>query len=137
MKVFVDTSGLFAFLVRSDSMHSTARSNFTYLSQKKAILYTSSFVLVETTALLQRRIGLDAIRDLHTKILPLIEIFWVNREFYANSIQRLLLQGQQDLSLVDCLSFELMEAYEINVAFGFDKHFTENGFMLVNSITSD
>ncbi len=117
-------------------MHSTARSNFTYLSQKKAILYTSSFVLVETTALLQRRIGLDAIRDLHTKILPLIEIFWVNREFYANSIQRLLLQGQQDLSLVDCLSFELMEAYEINVAFGFDKHFTENGFMLVNSITS-
>lgn len=132
MNAFVDTSGLFALLVQNDAMHSQARDNFAYFARQKARLYTSSFVLVETSALLQRRVGLESVRDFHLKILPLLEIIWVNAEWYAKAVQRLFVQGKKDLSLVDCLSFEIMESYKISMAFTFDEHFEKAGFNISN-----
>ena len=132
MQVFVDNSGIFALLVKNDSMHTQARKNFTYFAQQKAQLFTSSFVLVETISLLQRRVGFESVRDFNIKILPLIEIIWTDKEWYARAIHRLLLQGQKDISLVDCLSFEIMDSYDISSAFTFDRHFQEMGFTIIN-----
>jgi predicted nucleic acid-binding protein len=39
-------------------------------------------------------------------------------------------KGQKDISLVDCLSFEIMESYDISLAFTFDRHFQEMGFTM-------
>jgi len=78
MNIFVDTSGLFALLVRNDYMHIRAKENFAYFARQRLQLVTSSFVLVETIALLQRRIGLAAVHDFYAKIIPLIEILWVD-----------------------------------------------------------
>ncbi len=128
MKVFADTSGIFALLVGNDSMHQQARLAFADYSKHRAQLFTSSFIMVETTALLQRRIGLPAVRDLNKRILPLFDIVWTDKEWYARAVQRLFLEGRKDLSLVDCLSFEIMESYDIAEAFAFDKHFDEIGF---------
>ena len=133
MKVFADPSGIFALLVGNDSMHQRAKLAFTDYAERKAQLFTSSFVLVETMALLQRRIGLTAVRDLNTRILPLFDIVWTDKEWYARAVQRLFLEGRKDLSLVDCLSFEIMDSYDILRAFAFDKHFTEMGFSLPGS----
>jgi predicted nucleic acid-binding protein len=131
MKVFVDTSGIFALLVKNDSKHLRAKESFNRFAQNKAHLYASSFVLVETTALLHKRIGLDAVRDFNTKFLPLLEIIWTDKEWYARSIHRLFLQSQKDVSLVDCLSFEIMESFDISLAFSFDKRFEDMGFSIV------
>jgi len=114
-------------------MHQRAKLAFTDYAERKAQLFTSSFVLVETMALLQRRIGLSAVRDLNTRILPLFDIVWTDKEWYARAVQRLFLEGRKDLSLVDCLSFEIMESYDISRAFAFDKHFGEMGFSLPGS----
>jgi len=130
MKVFADTSGIFALLVKNDSMHTKAKEIFAYCSQNKAELFTSSFVLIETTALLQRRVGLESVRDFNTRILPLFHIIWSDKEWYARGIQRLFLHGQKDISLVDCLSFEIMETYDISLAFSFDKQFWKMGFTM-------
>jgi predicted nucleic acid-binding protein len=132
MNVFVDTSGLYALLVQNDVRHSQARQSFDYFARQKARLYTSSFVLVETTALLKRRVGLESVREFNLKILPLLEIVWVNMEWYARAIQRLFVQGKKELSLVDCLSFEIMESHKISMAFAFDEHFGEAGFKIAN-----
>ena len=78
MNIFADTSGLFALLVQNDFMHIRARENFDYFAEKNAQLVTSSFVLVETIALLQRRIGLAPVHDFNAKILPLLEVIWVD-----------------------------------------------------------
>jgi uncharacterized protein len=83
---------------------------------------------VETTALLQKRIGLAAINDFNAKILPLLEIVWVDDKWYAKAAHRLLVRNNRAVSLVDCLSFEIMEALQIDCAFAFDRHFEENGF---------
>ena len=58
MRVFADTSGLLALLVRNDLMHVRAQLNFAYFAQYRAELLTSSFVLVETAALCNTAWGL-------------------------------------------------------------------------------
>ena len=130
MRIFADTSGLFALLVKNDYMHVRAKLNFSYFAQQRIQLLTSSFVLVETTALLQRRVGLAAVHDLQSKIMPLLEIIWVDADWYTRASQRLYALNNRSISLVDSLSFEIMESCEITHAFTFDKHFAENGFTI-------
>lgn len=130
MIVFADTSALFALLVRDDRMHVRAKENFAYFAGNGAQLLTSSFVLVETVALLQRRVGLAPVHDFNAKILPLMEVVWIDAEWHGRAMQRLLAQARRSLSLVDCVSFEIMEAREIRDAFTFDPHFEENGFVI-------
>ncbi|MGI8739745.1 MAG: hypothetical protein ACR2KU_08950 [Gammaproteobacteria bacterium] len=43
-------------------------------------------------------------------------------------MRRLILEDRRDLSLVDCLSYEVMQAHEIEFVFGFDGHFEQAGF---------
>jgi len=130
MRIFTDTAGLFALVVKNDYMHIRAKLNFAYFAQQRAQLVTSSFVLVETTALLQRRVGLAAVHDFQSKIIPLLEIIWVNGDWYTRAIQRLFALNKRNISLVDCLSFEIMESEELTTVFSFDKHFAENGFVI-------
>jgi len=132
MTIFADTSGLFALLVENDYMHVRAKENFIYFAENNIQLITSSFVLVETTALLQRRVGLAPVHDFNSKILPLIDVVWVNDKWYEKATHRLFTQNNKAISLVDCLSFEIMETLQINCAFAFDKHFEENGFTQAN-----
>lgn len=130
MIVFADTSGFFALLAHDDYLHVRAKLNFTHFSTNDVRLLTSSYVLLETFALLHRRIGLDAVADFQTKIVPLLDIVWVDADWNARALQRLFAIGRREVSLVDCLSFEIMEARNLQTAFSFDKHFEENGFTL-------
>lgn len=130
MNIFADTSALFALLVHNDYMHIRARENFLYFAKQGVQLLTSSFVIVETIALLQRRVGLEPVKDFAARMLPLLEVVWVDNVWYQKAMQRLLVQNDRDLSLVDCLSFEIMASRNIQIAFTFDRHFSENGFTI-------
>ena len=130
MTVFADTSGLFALLVRNDYMHVRAKTIFQSFAENNTPLLTSSYVLVETTALLQRRVGMDAVMEFQYKILPLLDIIWADEQWHEKAINRLILLNQRKVSLVDCLSFVIMDAKEINTAFSFNNHFEKNGFSL-------
>lgn len=130
MIVFGDTSGFFALLVRDDHMHIRAKLNFAHFGENDFRILTTSYVLLETTALLHRRLGIEAVADFRSKIVPLLETLWVDAEWHARALQRLFSLGRRDVSLVDCLSFEVMEARDLRTAFAFDKHFEELGFTL-------
>jgi hypothetical protein len=68
-------------------------------------LWTTSYVLVETVALLQQRIGLAAVRDLEDSVVPLLSIEWISREIHGRAMDRLRREDRRDLSLVDCASY--------------------------------
>jgi predicted nucleic acid-binding protein len=130
MIVFVDTSALFALMVRNDYMHIRAKANFEYFSANDVCLLTSSYVLLETIALLQSRIGLEAVSDFQSKISLLMEIVWVDSDWHERALQRLFAQNDATLSLVDCLSFEIMESKDLHVAYAFDRNFESQGFTI-------
>lgn len=132
MKVFADTSALFALLVRDDSMHTRAKLNFEYFAQNNIQLLTSSYVLLETLTLLQRRAGIDAATDFDRKIAPLLDVVWVDETWHNLAMRRLLVENSRSVSLTDCLSFEIMEKRNITCAFAFDNHFADRGFELAD-----
>lgn len=92
------------------------------------ILITSNYVLVESFALIQHRLGMEAVRGFQEDMLPLINIEWVNAETHKFGISVLLTVSKRKLSLVDCVSFEIMRTLGIKTVFAFDSHFSEQGF---------
>jgi len=131
MRVFIDTSAFYALLDRDDAHHARAKSAWSGLLESAHALVTSNYILVETFALLQNRLGIEAIRAFHDDILPLINVEFVASGTHRSGVAALLSASRRNLSLVDCVSFEVMRTSGINTAFAFDKHFKEQGFSLI------
>jgi predicted nucleic acid-binding protein len=62
MRVFIDTSAFYALLDRDDANHQRAKDVWTNLLKNENTLLTSNYVLVETFALVQHRLGIEAVR---------------------------------------------------------------------------
>ena len=121
-------SRLFALLVRDDQIHVRARANLEHFVENNTSLLTSSYGLVETLTLLQRRVSLEAVWDFDRRIMPILDVVWADERRHAQAMQRLHAERSRSVCLTDCLSFEIMEGRGIKTAFTFDSHFTERGF---------
>ncbi len=129
-QVFVDTSAVLALLSASDAMHARARRVFARLREREANLLTTSYVLVETHALLARRLGLGAVRSFREDLAPLLEVVWVDEPLHEEALDLLLARGRRGLSLVDAVSFVTLGRRRVEEAFAFDEHFAEEGYVL-------
>ncbi len=128
MSTFVDTSALVAVLHAGDESHGRAARAFRTLLESKEDLVTTSYVLVETMALLQHGFGLAAARLFHDEVLPVLGVVWIDAALHAEGTAALLTAGRRELSLVDCVSFACMRRRGLSRAFHFDRHFKEQGF---------
>jgi predicted nucleic acid-binding protein len=126
--VFADTSAFFALGCAEDQAHHAARKAWRGLRGRDVELVTTSYVLLETSALLQRRLGLESVRSFREDVAPLVRVLWVDEELHEQGLDLLLSRGKRDLSLVDAVSFVVCRAQGIEEAFAFDRHFTEEGF---------
>jgi predicted nucleic acid-binding protein len=131
MRIFVDTSAFYALLDRDDDNHAKARDAWTELLDSGAVAVTSKYVLVETVALLQRRLGLEAVRAFEDAIVPTLHVEYVTGELHRLGMAALLVASRRRLSLVDCISFEIMRRNGISSSFTFDSHFKEQGFRVI------
>jgi uncharacterized protein len=128
MTVFADTSAVYAILDEDDASHERAAKQFIDLSNARETLVTSNYVLLETLTLTSRRLGLAAARDFQLRMAPLFHVHWVDEDLHARSVATLFTAGRRRLSLVDCVSFELMRRLGLDTAFAFDEHFEQQGF---------
>jgi predicted nucleic acid-binding protein len=125
---FVDTSAIYAILDRSDVNHETAKNCWFALLDSNDPLFTTSYVVVESCALAQCRLGLEAVRSISEELLPVMEIVWVDESTHSTAMAALLAAQRRKLSLVDCVSFAVSRLRGSQVAFSFDRHFVEEGF---------
>jgi predicted nucleic acid-binding protein len=128
MSVFLDTSAIVAVIDRTDANHAKADRFWRSVLAGEEPLVTSNYVIVETFALVQHRIGLEAVRDLTRDVLPVLTIRWLGEEQHVAATAAVLAAGRRRLSLVDCTSFEVMKDLGIRRCFAFDPHFREQGF---------
>ncbi len=129
MAVFADTSALYALLDADDENH--VRSAETWRRQimgSDENMVTTNYVLVETFALVQSRLGLEAVREFQESIVPVLSVEFVTPETHRLGIAALLAASRRGLSLVDCVSFEVMRDLGIKTVFTFDSHFRQYGF---------
>lgn len=131
MRVFVDTSALYATLDSADAAHPAAQAIFRSLRGSE--LVTHSYVVVETVALVQRRLGIPAVRDLVEGLLRPVSLVWVDEDLHMRALSALLAARRREVSLVDHTSFQLMRRQGITSAFAFDPDFEEEGFTTVRA----
>ena len=133
MSAFVDTSALYALLDGDDRFHSKAALTWRELLPSEDRLVTTSYVLVETCALVQRRLGIAAVRNLTDHLIPVLATEWIGETEHGAAQAAFLASGRRDLSLVDCVSFHVMRRARIRRVFTFDPHFAEQGFEAVSA----
>jgi predicted nucleic acid-binding protein len=127
---FVDTSALLAFLDRDDASHAPVVDSLTpILAERRGI--THNYVVIETAALAQRRLGGRVAQRLLEDVLPLLEVTWVDSELHAAAVVTHLRELRRRSSLVDHVSFELMRRRGLDVALAVDRDFAGAGFKLL------
>jgi uncharacterized protein len=131
MNIFIDTAAFLAVLNANDQFHPPAKNNWDEMLSLDSALFSSNYVILETTALLQHRFGVEAVRLFESDILPIIEISWVEETVHKQGMSALLAANRRDLSLVDCTSFEIMRQIGLETVFTFDPHFREQGFIVI------
>jgi uncharacterized protein len=134
--VFLETSGLYAIFQGEDVGHQAASGMWNDLIDSGAPLHTSDFVLLELSALLQRRLGLAAVDALNTYVVPWTNITWMTETLYTRGVSGVLAARRRDLSLVDCTSFAIMRSLGLRKVFTFDPHFAEQGFEVLPAAAS-
>jgi len=128
MNVFVDTSALLAVLDQDDANHAAAKPRWEEVIGRGNGFLSHNYVLVETSAVVLRRLGMDAVRVFERDVVPILRLVWVTREIHEAAASAHLVAARRSLSLVDCVSFEIMRRTGVRTAFAFDRHFQEFGY---------
>ncbi len=127
---FVDTSALYPLVAEDDEAHEPALNHFVATARDAGYL-THSYVVVEVVALVQRRLGMAAVRRLLDVLGPTVTVHCVGAALHDAAVAALLTADSRSVSLVDRVSFELMRREGITEAFTFDEDFVAVGFSVV------
>jgi predicted nucleic acid-binding protein len=91
----------------------------------------NNYALVETYALLQNRLGMEAAGLFQSDILPIVRVEMIDEIMHRASLGSFISANRQRLSLVGCSSFQTMRALGLRRAFTCDAHFAEQGFEVI------
>jgi predicted nucleic acid-binding protein len=128
--IFIDTSAFYALIDTNDDQHRFAAQAWESIRDQPEQLSCSNYILLETIALLQNRLGMAAVQDF-IGLTNIISVYWIGIEVHNQAVSALLTAGRRGLSLVDCTSFEIMRSRGILTAFTIDAQFAEQGFSCI------
>jgi len=130
MICYVDTSAILAYLDKGDAYHNQAVTLWRKSLDEGARALCSNYVALESSALIQRRLGMQIYKTFESHFRPLLQFHWVDADLHDRGVALFLASSRRNLSLTDCVSFECMRHLNIHYAFAFDKHFEEQGSTL-------
>lgn len=129
-RVLFDTSAFFAIYSDTDQFHSQAASALGQLADTEPELWTTSYTLVETMALLHRRLGFESIAKFSEWCRGTLETFWVDSRVHNEAWDRYLSSQGQGLSFVDWTT--AIASYRLGAhVFTFDSGFARQGLPTV------
>lgn len=127
--IFLDTSAVYALADKADPNHASALEKFAHVLSAGELVCLHNYILVESAALLQARLGLRVALQF-LKEAKAFQIEWVAPVLHGKALQELERIGKRGVSFVDCLSFLVMRERGIKKVLAFDPDFTDQGFML-------
>src|SRR3990172_12262675 len=104
MKAFLDTSGFYALVSSNDKFHVNARDAYESLILDEVPLYTSSYVLVESIALIHRRLGYSALKAFVDSVTEVFSIIWVGEKIHRGAWDLVQQREGREFSFVDATS---------------------------------
>ena len=125
--IFLDNSAAYAAIDVADPNHRDAAERLQAALQQRVPVLTHNYVVLESTALIQWRLGLHVALSF-LKDTRILKIHWVTPNEHNEAVQLLERRGKRNLSLVDCMSFVVMKQYGITTALAYDSDFQAEGF---------
>ena len=129
--IFLDTSAIYAWADTADANHRASVRRLQAILESGEDLLTHNYVLVESIALLQSRLGLAAANKLANDSTAFV-VEWVDDHLHASGLRELERAKRRQVSLVDHISFLVMRRRQVTTAFAFDPDFVSAGFRLVD-----
>lgn len=133
-RTLVDASAYFALLDADDANHAQARTISQRLIAEGWRLFTTSFILAETHALLLNRLSQEIatrfLRDMEHSPTTLV---WVTPADVHRAKAIIYQYADKDFSLTDAASFAVMERIRVPAAFTFDRHFAQYGVTVLTA----
>ena len=128
--ILVDTSAIFALVSPEDEFHAEARDTFSEIVERGDQLYTTSYVLVESSALIHRRLGFEVLRTFIQSIQGVWETIWIDRSTHEEIWNRMRSRDGTRLSLVD---WSVIVGSEMtrSAIFAFDSDFSSEGLRVI------
>lgn len=136
LSIVVDTSGIYAFLVHTQTGHADVVETVRRVLDDGRDLSTTSYVVLETISLVQHRVGLAPLHDFVEHVMPMLSVTWVAEALHRRGVQRMFRENRRRLSLVDCVSFEFMRERGLREALALDSDFVGAGFRVLPAASS-
>lgn len=134
--IFIDTGAFFASKVENDVNHVSAREVERAIQQEQyGQMFTTNYIFDELMTLLALRIPrLEVIRIGNAiKASSSIHIIWIHKALEEEAWNYFQTHHDKAFSFTDCTSFVVMNALGIHMAFTYDHHFEQAGFVVIPS----
>ena len=128
MVVFLDTSAIYALDNAADANHQRAVQWLRAAIDAGEDLLVHNYILVESSALLHRRLGWAAVSRF-LREASAFQLRWVDEALHRSAAERFL-KRKGRARLVDEVSFLVMREAGAHHALAFDQDFVREGFTL-------
>jgi predicted nucleic acid-binding protein len=129
--LFLDANYVIALEVSDDQHHHDAQQHWTKLLESPLSLVTTSYVLDEVVTFLNsKRLRSKAV-SVGNNLLNAspIQLIHTDEALFYEGWQYFGQHADKTFSLIDCISFVLMNRLGIAEALTFDRHFAQAGFV--------
>lgn len=129
-RIIIDTSALYALISATDAFHTQAKSSYERLLDWEWELCITSYILVETSALVHHRLGFQPLKTFMEAMLSgVIRIVWVENTVHGEAWERMNRRQGKDFSLVDWTTMVVADRLKASV-FTFDRGFRQEGVLI-------
>jgi predicted nucleic acid-binding protein len=127
---FIDTSYILALSLANDQNHQLALNHWEQVVTSLPTLVTTSYVFDEVVTYFNSRGYHPKAVQVGNSLLfsPSVKLITVDEALFYTGWNYFQQYQDKQYSLTDCISFIVMQQRDIQVAFTFDKHFTQAGF---------
>ena len=129
-RVVIDTSAFYALAADNDLFTRSAVETYGRMIDRNSELWTTSYALLETIALIHRRMGFATLSRFLETIEPNVRIHWIDSEIHSSAMREFTSSMGGGMSLVDwtvVLTAQLKSAQ----VFTFDSGIANSGVALV------
>ncbi len=129
-KVVIDTSAFYALISADDRFHHSAQAYYEVIKDRDVEIWTTSYALSETVALVHHRLGYDTLSRFLEIIEPNVSVFWVDSATHFAAMENFKAVAGRGLSLVDW-TVVLASRIESAHVFTFDAGFAEHAVSMI------
>ncbi len=134
--LFADTSFFYAVMDKRDRDHQVARDLAHFIEKRQIPIICTWEIIVETVTLLCYRFSYHGAAVFINKVLPKLNVFYINAEIRAKALNAFLkFSRDKEISLCDAITYIIVTQYlNFMPCLTFDEDFKRMGLIVLDSI---